>query len=264
MSKTDLTHHGLLKTAAGAGLTAPTIFDAFSPEAYTNKPTGSSVTLGFNVPRTGPYAGELRAFELAVEHLNGEGDGGMRSAPSSKTLDGGGILGEKVEYVTGDVQTKSDAARTSAKSMIEKDGAVMISGGSSSGPAVVVQVLCQDAGTKFGFPPGQVAQTCYAQTILYAAAVTGVMYVPINPPNYHMAMDFLVLSPVVVAVGGTGSLPGVVLAGFVLGILESFASMVEVIAVISGIDHIIIYLVAIMVLLTRPRGPMGRKGLMEE
>ena len=54
------------------------------------------------------------------------------------------------------------------------------------------------------------------------------MYAPINSPNYHMGMDFLVLSFVVVVVGGMGSLPGAVLAGFMLGILESFASMNEV------------------------------------
>ncbi|MEM9523804.1 MAG: branched-chain amino acid ABC transporter permease [Pseudomonadota bacterium] len=96
------------------------------------------------------------------------------------------------------------------------------------------------------------------------AGLAGVMYVPINPPNYHMGMDFLVLSFVVVVVGGMGSLPGAVLAGFVLGILESFASMAAVIAIIPGINQIIIYLVAIIVLLTRPRGLMGRKGVMEE
>ena len=60
------------------------------------------------------------------------------------------------------------------------------------------------------------------------AGLAGVMYAPINSPNYHMGMDFLVLSFVVVVVGGMGSLPGAVLAGFLLGILESFASMNEV------------------------------------
>jgi len=100
-----------------------------------------------------------------------------------------------------------------------------------------------------------------------AAAVTGiagVMYAPINSPNYHMGMDFLVLSFVVVVVGGMGSLPGAVLAGFLLGVLESFASMNAIKNIIPGIDQIIIYLVAILILLTRPRGLMGRKGVMEE
>ncbi len=155
MSKTNFTRRGLIKTGAvsGAALAIPTIFAAGRASAYTNEPTGSTVTLGFNVPQTGPYAeeglDELRAQELAVQHLNGEGDGGMMSTFSSKALKGNGILGKKVTFVTGDTQTKSDAARASAKSMIEKDGAVMINGGSSSGVAVAVQGLCQEAGVIF-------------------------------------------------------------------------------------------------------------------
>ncbi|MCB1458716.1 MAG: branched-chain amino acid ABC transporter permease [Nitratireductor sp.] len=96
------------------------------------------------------------------------------------------------------------------------------------------------------------------------AGLAGVMYAPINAPNYHMGMDFLVLSFVVVVVGGMGSLPGAVLAGFLLGVLESFASMNVIKEVLPGIDQIIIYLVAIIILLTRPRGLMGRKGVMED
>lgn len=96
------------------------------------------------------------------------------------------------------------------------------------------------------------------------AGLAGVMYTPINPPNYHMGMDFLVLSFVVVVVGGMGSLPGAVLAGFLLGILESFASTTWATTTLPGINQIIIYLVAIIVLLTRPRGLMGRRGVMED
>ena len=96
------------------------------------------------------------------------------------------------------------------------------------------------------------------------AGMAGAMYTPINSPNYHMGMDFLVISFVVVVVGGMGSLPGAVAAGFLLGILEAYASLNAVKAMIPGIDQIIIYLIAIAVLLTRPRGLMGRKGVMEE
>ena len=95
------------------------------------------------------------------------------------------------------------------------------------------------------------------------AGVAGVMYTPILPPDYHMGMDFLVLSFVVVVVGGMGSLGGAVAAGFLLGILQSFASMNEVKSIFPGIDQIIIYLVAVVILLIRPRGLMGRKGVME-
>ena len=210
ISKTTVGRRGLLKSgvALGAtGLAAPTFFSsparADLHAGYLNAPQGDTVTLGFNVPQSGPYADEgadeLRAYRLAVKHLNGEGDGGMMNtmmigsgggsgeadmdamfasfdadsdgsiskeefvaamkkqsgggsggSDMSKTvLKGNGILGKKVEYVTGDTQTKSDAARASAKSMIEKDGAIMITGGSSSGVAVAVQGLCQDAGIIF-------------------------------------------------------------------------------------------------------------------
>ncbi|MFT4793912.1 MAG: ABC-type branched-subunit amino acid transport system substrate-binding protein [Paracoccaceae bacterium] len=151
---TNFSRRGVLKTGAviGAGVAAPALWRR-PAYAYTNEPSGGSVTLGFNVPQSGAYADEgadeLRAYELAVEHLNGEGDGGMLGTFSSKALGGNGVLGKKVAYVTGDTQTKSDAARASAKRMIEKDGAVMITGGSSSGVAVAVQGLCQEMGVIF-------------------------------------------------------------------------------------------------------------------
>jgi len=154
MPKSNFTRRGVLKTGAigGAAMSLPTYLRA-QDSGFTNAPGDSEVVLGFNVPQTGPYADEgadeLRAYELAVEHLNGGGDGGMLSTFSSQALDGTGILGREVKFVTGDTQTKSDAARASARSMIEKDGAVMITGGSSSGVAVAVQALCQEAGVIF-------------------------------------------------------------------------------------------------------------------
>jgi ABC-type branched-subunit amino acid transport system substrate-binding protein len=156
MSEFKITRRGLLKSSAAAGvaLAAPTIFSSKAFAAgYLNEPTGKTVTFGFNVPQTGAYADEgadeLRAYQLAVEHINGDGDGGMLNTFSSKALKGNGVNGKKVVFVTGDTQTKSDAARASAKRMIEKDGAIMITGGSSSGVAIAVQGLCQDAGVIF-------------------------------------------------------------------------------------------------------------------
>jgi ABC-type branched-subunit amino acid transport system substrate-binding protein len=164
MTKKTLSRRTVLK--AGAGTTAfalagtgPFHFmrDAWAQD-YRNAPTGSTVTLGFNVPQSGPYADEgadeLRAYKLAAKHLNGEGDGGMLNTfvykNGEKTaLKGNGINGKKVEFVTGDTQTKSDAARASAKRMIESDGVVTVTGGSSSGVAVAVQALCQEMGIIF-------------------------------------------------------------------------------------------------------------------
>lgn len=146
----------LKASAASAAITgAPLFFSrhAYGAEFLNNPGDGGTVTLGFNVPQSGAYADEgadeLRAYKLAVKHLNGEGDGGMMNTMQPSALKGNGILGKKVEYVTGDTQTKGDAARASAKRMIEKDGVVMVTGGSSSSVAVAVQGLCQDAGIIF-------------------------------------------------------------------------------------------------------------------
>ncbi|PTW59047.1 amino acid/amide ABC transporter substrate-binding protein (HAAT family) [Breoghania corrubedonensis] len=154
---TSVNRRSLLKATAASGLVlaTPTIFSRGAwAQNFANDPTNkSSVTLGFNVPQTGAYADEgadeLRAYQLAVKHLNGEGDGGMLQTMKPLALKGNGVLGKKVEYVTGDTQTKSDAARSSAKRMVEKDGAIMITGGSSSGVAVAVQSLCQEMGIIF-------------------------------------------------------------------------------------------------------------------
>src|SRR5262245_38557675 len=120
---------------------------------YPKATSGLTITFGFNVPQTGAYAeegkGDLKAYQLVVQHLNGEGDGGLLNTMTPKALKGNGILGKKVVFVTGDTQTKADVARASAKQMVEKDGAIMITGGSSSAEAVAVQSLCQEMGIIF-------------------------------------------------------------------------------------------------------------------
>ena len=103
--------------ALGAGIAAPTFFirNAWAADFRNDPGKAKTVTFGFNVPLTGAYADEgadeLRAYQLAVKHLNGEGDGGMITTFKPTTLKGNGILGKKVAYVTGDDQTKADAAR---------------------------------------------------------------------------------------------------------------------------------------------------------
>ena len=140
---------------AGSSLAAPSFFirDAWAEDFRNNPGKAKSVIFGWTVPQTGAYADEgadeLRAFQLAVKHINGEGDGGMLKTMKPLSLKGNGVLGKKVEYVTGDTQTKSDAARATAKRMIEKDGIIMFSGGSSSGVAVAMQALAQEMGIVF-------------------------------------------------------------------------------------------------------------------
>ena len=154
----NLSRRSVIKGGTVAALAAsfPQIWiqESWAQGNFRNNPgSGSVVKFGFNVPQTGPYADEgadeLRAYQLAVKHLNGEGDGGMLNTMKPSMLKGNGVLGKKVEYATGDTQTKSDAARASAKRLIEKDGVIMFTGGSSSGVAVAVQALAQEMGIVF-------------------------------------------------------------------------------------------------------------------
>lgn len=120
---------------------------------FTNEPGADTVKFGFTVALSGAYsdegADELRAFQLAVQHLNGEGDGGMLNTMQPTSLQGNGVLGRRVEYVTADTETKPSIAADAARRLIDDDGVTMICGGSSSGVAIAMQAVCQEKGVVF-------------------------------------------------------------------------------------------------------------------
>ncbi|WP_410765280.1 substrate-binding protein [Haloferax sp. DFSO60] len=111
---------------------------------------GDTATFGFNVPQSGPYASEgedeLRAYELAVKHLN---EGGGWVDTQFDDLSGDGVLDYTIDHVDGDTATDADQARQSASGMVQRDGVIMISGGSSSATAIAVQGLCQNEKVMF-------------------------------------------------------------------------------------------------------------------
>ena len=83
------------------------IKESWAQGNFRNNPGNRGNQIG-SVPQTGPYADEgadeFRAYELAVKHLNGEGDGGMLNTMKPSMLKGNRILGKKVVYATGDTQ----------------------------------------------------------------------------------------------------------------------------------------------------------------
>lgn len=88
------------------------------------------------------------------------------------------------------------------------------------------------------------------------AGVAGIIGGPVRPINPELGMHMLVPSFLVVVIGGMGSLPGAILAGLLLGVAESV-----IVEVWPAISMIVPYLVAIIVLLWRPRGLLGVKGV---
>lgn len=95
------------------------------------------LVVGLNVPLTGPYsdqgADQLRAYRLAIEEINAHG----------------GVMGMHLKESVGDDETKPPTAVANAERMIDRDGAVMITGGSSTGTAVAVSAKCQAKNTIF-------------------------------------------------------------------------------------------------------------------
>lgn len=89
------------------------------------------------------------------------------------------------------------------------------------------------------------------------AGVAGVFGGPITQVSPDVGMHLLVPSFLVVVIGGMGSLGGAVISALVLGMALSFT------AEYSAIQQIIVYLVAVVVLLVRPRGLLGKKGVFE-
>jgi ABC-type branched-subunit amino acid transport system substrate-binding protein len=95
------------------------------------------LVIGLNVPLSGPYSDQgsdqLRAYTLAIDEINAKG----------------GIMGMHVTASQGDDQTTATVAVDNAQRMIERDGAVMITGGSSTGTAIAVSAKCEALKTIF-------------------------------------------------------------------------------------------------------------------
>ena len=90
------------------------------------------------------------------------------------------------------------------------------------------------------------------------AGIAGVIGGQVTGVTPEVGMAVLVPSFLVVVIGGMGSLPGAVLSGLILGEAVSLSVLIY-----PPSTQIIIYLVAAIVLLWRPRGLMGVKGVME-
>jgi branched-chain amino acid transport system permease protein len=87
------------------------------------------------------------------------------------------------------------------------------------------------------------------------AAATGTLFSVIFPISPLMSSSFLGKSFVICVLGGLGSIPGVLVGGFVLGLVESFG------AAVFGSEHSLTISFALLLLLmvVRPTGLMGTK-----
>lgn len=85
------------------------------------------------------------------------------------------------------------------------------------------------------------------------AAAAGVLMAPIAFVNPFVGEAWLMKSFIIIIVGGMGSIPGSLLAGFLLGLIESFGSFFFSIHTATVLSFSLV----IVMLLLRPRGLLG-------
>ncbi len=107
----------------------------------------------------------------------------------------------------------------------------------------------------FGVPVRRVYATVFALGAMLAA-VAGVLVVPIQQAHYLMGLDPLLLSFIVVILGGLGSLKGTMVAAFVVGISEGVVSVFFS----PTLAKIVATLLVAAVLVLRPGGLFGNEG----
>jgi len=87
------------------------------------------------------------------------------------------------------------------------------------------------------------------------AALAGVLIVPVRQAHYLMGGDALLLSFIVVIIGGLGSLPGTVIAALLIGLSDGIVSVFFS----PTLAKILATLLVAFVLVFRPQGLMGKR-----
>lgn len=126
---------------------------------------------------------------------------------------------------------------------------------SRMGRAIIAVRLDRDAATLMGVQ----VKSIYAAAFGLGAAMAGcagVLLALIFPISPLSATPYLGKAFVVCVLGGLGSVPGAVLGGLVLGLVESFGAMV------IGPEHAVTLSFALLILflIFRPQGLLGKRG----
>ncbi|MFN2460029.1 MAG: branched-chain amino acid ABC transporter permease [Candidatus Velthaea sp.] len=122
-----------------------------------------------------------------------------------------------------------------------------------AGTAVRAAVASPAIASTFGIP---LARFGFWSFVAAAAigGLGGVVIAPITSATYDMGLTFGLAGFVAAVLGGLDSLPGALLGGFVLGILEKVSGGVFS----TGWEQGVGFLILVLVLVLRPQGLLGR------
>ncbi|MFF4229856.1 branched-chain amino acid ABC transporter permease [Streptomyces sp. NPDC001820] len=88
------------------------------------------------------------------------------------------------------------------------------------------------------------------------AGFAGVLAAPMRAVNSQMGADLIITVFAVVVIGGLGSVPGAVAAGFAIGMLQALGNLY-----LPALSQTSVFLLMAVVLLVRPAGLFGKEGL---
>lgn len=127
--------------------------------------------------------------------------------------------------------------------------------GSKIGRAIVAVRMDREAAALMGVKVERIYAITFAIGALMAGAA-GAIFAMVFPVTTNLTGAFLGKAFVVCVIGGLGSVPGALVGGLALGLIESVAGYV------FGPQHAILvgFLVMLVLLLVRPTGLVGRKG----
>jgi branched-chain amino acid transport system permease protein len=95
----------------------------------------------------------------------------------------------------------------------------------------------------------------------FMAALAGALAAPVYAINPTLASQWIVLTFVIVIVGGIGSFWGAVVGGLIIGVVSSLMELVPVVGPLS--IELSGFVIMAIILLIRPRGIFGVEGLFE-
>jgi|TARA_B110001454_G_scaffold187676_1_gene185177 branched-chain amino acid transport system permease protein len=126
---------------------------------------------------------------------------------------------------------------------------------SNIGRAIVAVRMDREAATLMGVRVNRINAVTFALGALMAGAAGSIFSIiyPISPINSGL---FLGKAFVICILGGLGSVPGAMIGGIALGVIESYG------ALFFGPEHAttLAFVILIALLIFRPTGIMGRKG----
>lgn len=112
----------------------------------------------------------------------------------------------------------------------------------------------EEIATIYGIRPGLINPLAFGIGSMLAG-FAGALMAPVYTITPYMGVEPMLKAFIVVILGGLGSIPGAVLGGLVLGILESlFATMIN-----TTVAAMVSFGVVVIILIIKPNGLMGKR-----